>query len=213
MQRICGDLSESELSELLEDSVQELNQQSEVVSDLNKYCFIRNRRLLYAVLDPPWVKVACLIDTFDQFNSSIKRSQLPILEAYFEESIDPDLQNFASAIQRWWSEIQSLDSDNRHKLAIWLSRYCLDEEQTRSTIQAVLNAQANSGQKKTALESEATTNFSSQPTSNLRTSSSVSSKSSNQVKDAKNSNPETKSGLFRGVTTFVSKLWKNFPIN
>ncbi len=206
-------LSESELSELLEDSVQELNQQSETSPDLNKYCFIRNRRLLYAVLDPPWIKVARLLDTFDQFKPSIKRSQLPILEAYFEESINPDLQDFTSAIQSWWSEIQGLDSDNRHKLAIWLSRYCLDEEQTRSTIQAVLTAQANPDQNKTALAPEASTNFASQPTSNLQISSSISPKLSNQVKDGKNSNPEVKSGLFSGVTTFVSKLWKNLTIN
>ena len=195
------DLSESELSELLEDSVQEFNQQSETTADLNKYCFIRNRRLLYAVLDPPWSKVAHLIDTFDQFDQSIKRSQLPILEAYFEESINPDLQNYAPIVQSWWLEIQGLDSDNRHKLAIWLSRYCLDEEQTRSTIQAVLNTQASSGQNKTAPKPKTITNFSS---------SSVSSESSNQIKDVKKSNFEVKSSLVQNVRTFVSKLWQKF---
>lgn len=122
-------LKEEELAELLEDSIQEL--------DLGKYCFIRNRRLLYAVLDPPWSNIAHLINTFAHFNFATKRSQLPVLEAYFENSVIPDLDTLESKTQIWWRKIIRLDSDNRHKLAIWLSRYCLNAEQTMITIKEV----------------------------------------------------------------------------
>ena len=208
------DLSESELSELLEDELLELNQEAEIISDLSNYCFIRNRRLLYAVLDPPWSQIAHLIDTFDQFEESIKRSQLPVLEAYFEESINPDIDNFAPETQAWWTKIQELDSDNRHKLAIWLSRYCSDSEQTISVIQEVITAQAAAPKtNKTELEQPATDNFSAKPNSDVQTSSSLSQQSSHQIEDSRNSNFKGESGWFKNLTTFISKLWRTVKID
>ena len=108
--------------------------------DLTQYCFIRNQRLLYAVLDAPQANIASLIRTFDRFERSLKRSQLPILEAYFDRGIAPDLATFALKVRTWWIEITELDSDKRHKLAIWLSRYCLNFQQTMNTIDEVLAA-------------------------------------------------------------------------
>ena len=144
-------LSEAELSEWLEDSVQEIDQQldqasvskevlsqEEIIPDLSNYCFIRNRRLLYAVLDAPWLNIAHLIYIFSQFDPAIQRSQLPILEAYFEESTFPDLDSFEPQLQKWWRQMKQLDSDNRHKTAIWLSRYCSNPQETISTIKEVL---------------------------------------------------------------------------
>ena len=108
--------------------------------DLTQYCFIRNQRLLYAVLDAPQANIASSIRTFDRFEQSLKRSQLPILEAYFDRGIAPDLATFALKVRTWWIEITELDSDKRHKLAIWLSRYCLNFQQTMNTIDEVLAA-------------------------------------------------------------------------
>lgn len=203
------DLSESELAELLEGSVLELNQEAEIIPDFSNYCFIRNRRLLYAVLDPPWSNIAHLINAFDQFEELNKRSQLPILEAYFEESINPDIYNFAPEIQTWWTQIQELDSDNRHKLAIWLSRYCSDSQQTISTIQEVITAQATAPKtNKNKLEPAATDNLSAEPNSNVQTSSPTSQQSSNQIEDSRNSNFKGESGWFKSLTTFIRKLWQ-----
>lgn len=128
------DLSEAELSELIEDSIKEL--------DLSQYCFIKNRHLLYAVLNLPWFEIAHLIDTFDRFKTSIKRSQLPVLEAYLLGFIAPNLNNIEPEVVEWWSKIEQLDPDNRHKFALWLSRYCLDTPKTMATIQTVLDANA-----------------------------------------------------------------------
>ena len=177
-------LSESELSEMLDDSVAEFNQQSEVILDLSKYCFIRNRRLLYAVLDPPWEKVARIINTFDQFEQSIKRSQLPVLEAYFEELKTPELKNLTSEVQGWWRSIEQLDSDNRHKLAIWLSRYCLDTKQTRVTIGEVLFPQAAVVETKPLSSSQVKSN----------------------VEQSK-----SKSGFFTSIVKFMRNLSQIFP--
>jgi hypothetical protein len=109
--------------------------------DLNQYCFISNQRLLYAVLNAPQENIARLVDTFDRFEWSIKRSQLPVLEIFFSQSINPNLDTLEPNIQLWWKEILSLDSDRQHYLAIWLSRYCLHPEQTISTISKVFMPQ------------------------------------------------------------------------
>ncbi len=212
------DLSESELSELLEGSVLELSQEGEIISDFSNYCFIRNRRLLYAVLDPPWSKIAHLINTFDQFEESNKRSQLPILEAYFEESINPDINNFTPETKAWWTKIQELDSDNRHKLAIWLSRYCSDSQQTISTIQEVLTAQAaasktNNVELESAATDKATDNCSEELNADVQISSSVDQQSSNQIEDSPNSTLKSESGWFKSLTTFIGKLWKTGNID
>lgn len=129
-----SEIKEAELSELLEDSVSEL--------DLSKYCFISNQRLLYAVLDPPWSNIASLVDTFDRFDLATKRSQLPILEAYWSNSLAPNLDDFDPQVQAWWLSVQELDLDNRRKLAIWLSRYCLNAKETIATIREVVDAQS-----------------------------------------------------------------------
>jgi hypothetical protein len=151
-------LSEAELSELLEDSFQEnglyteplssvsdkfSSGEREIISGLSNYCFIRNRRLLYAVLDTPWLNIARLIDTFSRFDLAIQRSQLPILEAYFEESILPNFDQLEPKLHNWWTEMKQLDSDDKHKIAIWLSRYCCDPQTTISIIKEVLLTQAS----------------------------------------------------------------------
>ncbi|MEM6612144.1 MAG: hypothetical protein AAF652_07800 [Cyanobacteria bacterium P01_C01_bin.72] len=107
--------------------------------DLQKYCFISNRRLLYAVLTAPKEDIAQLVDIFDRLEESSKRSQLPILEQYFEQSIMPNLDDFAPELQSWWTAIIMFDSDQKRQLAIWLSRYCHHPEQTRTMMQEVLH--------------------------------------------------------------------------
>jgi hypothetical protein len=116
--------------------------------DLNKYCFISNQRLLYAVLNAPQENIARLVNTFDHFEQSIKRSQLPALEIFFQQSINPNLETLEPEVQSWWMEITALDSDRQRQLAIWLSRYCLHPEQTISTISKVFMPQVARKQKR-----------------------------------------------------------------
>jgi hypothetical protein len=102
-----------ELLESIDNAVFEL--------DLNYYCFISNQRLLYAVLTAPKENIARLVDTFDRFPQSTKRSQLPVLEIYFHQSINPDLDTLEPTIKPWWREITALDSDQQRQLAIWFA--------------------------------------------------------------------------------------------
>lgn len=110
------------------------------VCDFSQYCFIRNQRLLYAVLDPPPVDIAQLLNTFYRFEQGVLRSQLPVLEVYFEQSTAPNLDLVNREVRAWWKEIIKLDSDSKRKLAIWLSRYCLHPQQTINVVDKVLTA-------------------------------------------------------------------------
>jgi hypothetical protein len=115
--------------------------------DLNKYCFISNQQLPYTTFTVPQENIARLVNTFDRFVPSIKRSQLPALEIYFNQLITPDLATLAPEIQPWWTEIAALDEDQQRQLAIWLSRYCLHPEKTIFTLSKVFLPQVVRKQK------------------------------------------------------------------
>jgi hypothetical protein len=169
------------LLESIDDAVLEL--------DLNHYCFISDQRLLYAVLNVPKENIARLVDTFDRFPQSIKRSQLPVLEIYFHQSINPDLTTLETAIKPWWREIIALDSEQQHQLAIWLSRYCLHPEQTISTISKVFMPSMDGKSKKSSSARKLIKGKLFQPTSKLKL-----------------HNSQAKTGLFTSWLTFLSKL-------
>ena len=156
--------------------------------DLSKYCFIHDKRLLYAVLAAPDDSIARLIDKFDWFDSSIQRLLLPILEVYFEQSIVINVDSFDIEVQTWWAKIEQLDFESKRMLAIWLSRYCLNAEQTLITIKEVLSDSYNLIEDEIGLE----TTLPSDPTS---------------------PNPmlqpsEVKSGLMNNLISFLGKLFK-----
>lgn len=166
--------------------------------NLSKYCFIRNQRLLYAVLPAPDSSIARLIETFDSFDSSIKRSQLPILEAYFEKSIVLNVDSFPLKVQTWWKQIEQLDSENRRMLAIWLSRYCLNSQQTLITIKEVVSDFSNAVKDK-KFEPETTPSFS--PDSSTGQSSSDRMLRSDKSK--------VRSGLIDNLMSFLGKLFQS----
>ena len=168
--------------------------ESELVDpiDLSKYCFIRNKRLLYAVLAAPDYNIARLIDKFDWFDSSIQRSQLPILEAYFEQSIILNVNNFDLEVQTWWAKIEQLDPQSKRLLAIWLSRYCLNAEQTLITIKKVLSDRCDT------IEDET------KPDITLLSDSITQSSPDPMLQP-----PEVKSGLMTNLIAFLSKLFKS----
>ncbi|MEY2858624.1 MAG: hypothetical protein RLZZ74_2937 [Cyanobacteriota bacterium] len=176
--------SDLELLESIDRAVLEL--------DLNKYCFISNQRLLYAILTAPKENIARLVDTFDRFEQSTKRSQLPVLEIYFNQSINPDLATLEPGVQIWWREIVILDLDQQRQLAIWLSRYCLHPEQTISIISKVFTPQIEEKQKR----SQATINA-------------IRQKLSRQSLKQNQNNTQAKPGLFASWRMWLDKFLRN----
>ena len=160
--------------------------------DLSQYCFIRNKRLLYAVLAAPDKSIARLIDKFDWFDSSIQREQLPILEVYFEQSIVFNIDNFDLEVQTWWAKIEQLDSQSKRMLAIWLSRYCLNSEQTLITIKEVLSDSCDIIEDETGLEITLPSDSIAQSSSDLML-----------------QPPEAKSGFVNNIISFLGKLFKS----
>jgi hypothetical protein len=157
--------------------------------DLNKYCFISNQRLLYSVLNAPQENIARLVNTFNSFTRSTKRSQLPVLEIYFNQSIYPNLATLAPEIQLWWTEIMALNADQHYQLAIWLSRYCLHPEQTIFTISTVFMPQVASKPKRL-----------------WQTSNSIKYKLSQQLQKQNQNSSTAKSGLFSSWLILLRKF-------
>ena len=108
------------------------------IVDFSQYCFIRNRSLLEAELVSPSANLAELITTFDEFSALIKRSQLPLLEAYLKQDQSPEIEELEPPVKAWWTEILALDGDPKRKFAIWMSRYCCDCETTMTKISGIL---------------------------------------------------------------------------
>ena len=157
--------------------------ESPVRNDLKQYCFIRNQRLLYAVLSPPKENIAQLIDLFHLFGEPIQRSQVHIIERYFDDSTMPNLDNFEPEVQLWWTEVVMFDSDQKRQFAIWLSRYCIHPEQTMRTIEDVLKP-------KTTQDGFDRTNVEGQ-----------------KSQDREQSKTRHKSGLIVSLKTILHKLW------
>ena len=155
---------------------------------LKQYCFIRNQRLLYAVLAPPKENIAQLIDIFHLFGEPIQRSQMSILEQYLEQSIVPNSDDFEPEVQSWWTAIIMLDSDQKRQFSIWLSRYCIHPEQTERTIQEVLQPQES-------------------PESRLEAATRKPVKT--QKKQPKQLDPRAKSGFMINIKTMLRKLWRD----
>jgi hypothetical protein len=159
--------------------------------DLHKYCFISNQRLLYAVLNAPQENIARLVDTFDRFEQSIKRSQLPALEIFFHQSINPNLESLEPEVQSWWIKLTALDSDRQRQLAIWLSRYCLHPEQTISTISKVFVPQVAR-----------------KPKQLWQTRKLIKHKLSQQIPEQNQNGSEAKSGLFSSWIMLLRKFFQ-----
>ena len=114
---------------------------AETQIDLTSYCFIRNKRLLSGELVPPKLNIAQLIKTFHEFENCTKDEQLPLLSNYFQNSCNPDTANLSPEIKSWWNEILELSSEESRKIAMWLSRYCFNKEETLFTIESVFSAE------------------------------------------------------------------------
>jgi len=173
--------SDLELLESIDRAVLEL--------DLNKYCFISNQRLLYATLTSPKENIARLVATFDRFEQSTKRSQLPVLEIYFNQSIKPELPTLEAVVQIWWREVMVLDLDQQRQLAIWLSRYCLHPEQTISIISKVFTPQIEEKPKRSQATIKA-----------------IRQKLSRQSLQQNQNNPKAKPGLFASWRIWLDKF-------
>lgn len=150
--------------------------------DLKQYCFIRNQRLLYAVLSSPKEDIARLIDIFHLFGEPIQRSQVHIIERYFEDSTMPNLDDFEPEVQSWWTAIVMLDSDLKRQFAIWLSRYCIHPEQTMRTIEEVLRTNTKEDLDSATVEEQKSEN-------------------EEQLKN------QSKSGLIISLKTMLQKFW------
>jgi len=101
---------------------------------LRDYCFIRDRSLLNTEILPPPPAVAQLVASFHQLNLTEKQELLPMMPQLLQQERPENIT--AVSAQEWIEELFDLSEENLPKLALWLSRYCFDPEQTLLTIES-----------------------------------------------------------------------------
>ena len=136
-------LQDCEISSDIKDDLKAKKTLADTKIDLKSYCFIRNKTLLSSELLAPKFNIAQLIKTFHEFEISVQKKQLPILNDYFHKSCNPSTANFNAEVKSWWNKVLDLNSEEQRKAAIWLSRYCFNSEETLSIIESVFIAKAS----------------------------------------------------------------------
>jgi hypothetical protein len=105
---------------------------------LADYCFIRNKALLTTKILPPEPNIAKLVKFFDEQPENCQLELLSVLEVHLRTP-DPKLgEPFDPEVQAWLGELGQLKDMDARNIAIWLSRYCLDPDQTMAAVTAVL---------------------------------------------------------------------------
>lgn len=98
--------------------------------NLSKYCFIRNRRLLSAELQPPSSEIARAVSIFHDFSNSIKQQVIPELEKLLTTSSPVNNPTSLPEVSAWFDQLSKLDESGIRKASIWFSRYCFNPIET-----------------------------------------------------------------------------------
>jgi hypothetical protein len=119
------------VSSQIEESTQIADEIEEIENfDLSRYCFIRNKLLLTAELQPPASEITELIVLFHAFSEEDKQQIIPDLESFLTTSTRSPNTGLSTEIQKWFEQLFKLDSTQIRKAAIWFSRYCFDTSET-----------------------------------------------------------------------------------
>ncbi|NJK35001.1 MAG: hypothetical protein HC919_08660 [Oscillatoriales cyanobacterium SM2_2_1] len=107
---------------------------------LSHYCFIRNRSLLRADLPQPREGVARRLTYFVDLSDTEKRLLLPTLDQFFRDPKRTAIAELPDGWRDWLGEIKNADDEVFRSMAIWLSRYCAQPEETVAVLRQVLTA-------------------------------------------------------------------------
>ena len=121
-----------------------------------QYCFVTNQKLLTEEVTPPKKDTMRMVKFVHHLSKSDRQQLLQILDSYFQEGITQGLET-ASPIRDWVEKIKELNEEDRHLLAVWLSRYCFNPELTLeefSTISAAKAAENNKNSQKSSSATE-----------------------------------------------------------
>ena len=121
-----------------------------------QYCFITNRKLLTEQTCDPTRDTMRMVKFFHHLSEADRQQLLPILDSYFRESITPGLETTIPAIQNWVEKIKDLGEEDRHLLAVWLSRYCFNPEVTLEEFEQISAANAAESNSKNSKKASTT---------------------------------------------------------
>ncbi len=122
--------------------------------DLSQYQFVRNKTLLTTQLPLPDPNVAQLVIFFHDLNELQKHNVLPALKQFFQDPAKLSLSEFTDDIQNWFRTIEQLSERHFKSVAVWLSRYCQNQDRTLAEVTSSLAAVMHSSESVETSEGE-----------------------------------------------------------
>lgn len=107
--------------------------------ELVDYCFIRNKLLLAAQIQPPPVETARLVRSFHDLCDPEKACLLPLLQSFFLNPDNPPyFDELPQNLQAWARALPDPGAPAFRKGALWLSRYCYAPTDTLAIVDEIL---------------------------------------------------------------------------
>jgi|GEM_PF-1891962 len=154
-------LKEAEINTLSPDfNLSEVSDPTPEVNPLAQYCFITNQKLLTEQTTEPKRDIMRMVKFFHHLSEADRQQLLPILDTYFREGVTPGVETTLPAIENWVQKIKELNEEDRHLLAVWLSRYCFNPEATLEEFNRVSAANVAETNNKNSKKESSSTEYS-----------------------------------------------------
>jgi hypothetical protein len=124
-------VEESPIPELITTETPPVEEAEPEVFRLSNYCFISNQAQLTETLQPPPQKIIQLVQSLQLMSELEKEKALNLLKQWTSdlgESIK--LLEVAEPVRSWLRAITRSDPETTRKTLLWVSRYCLNPEET-----------------------------------------------------------------------------------
>ncbi len=110
--------------------------------DISSYCFVRNKTLVTTELPHPSQEVAAAVLWFHELSEAEKYQLLPVLDQFFKNP-DIPLPDLPETLQAWFQSVEPLNERELKSVAVWLSRYCADQERAMTQVQTTMDKLAD----------------------------------------------------------------------
>ena len=118
----------------LTEAIEQLTDEEQPL-DLSEYCFVTNPETLTEPVVNPSQKIIQLIQTLELMSDVEKKNALTLLKQWSNESSEsPNLSEIADPVKTWLRTIIQADHKTIKNIFIWISRYCLNSQDTLQEI-------------------------------------------------------------------------------
>ena len=122
-------------SEAEPNTTKSASRSQEPAIDLSEHCFTRNQSLLRGKLTLPSKDVCKVVLSFSELANEQKLAVLPHCTKLLRKPEPVEDEALSAETTQWIEQVVALESNDVRKLSIWLSRYCLNPDETAEQLQ------------------------------------------------------------------------------